>query len=150
MKTAIAQVAAFSLPAFLHQLMKARPAICLPCSFIPGWLNGLLAHFCQRQRFGHHARCLFHPFTGHQTNEIQAITVTALIAEPRSAPLFIIQAKTIRAATFRACAVAVACRYVDPQRRKNMRPAATCGRGYRCYRDRFHWLPSRSPQHMNS
>ncbi|MNN54819.1 hypothetical protein D3C81_1696570 [compost metagenome] len=59
----------------------------------------------------------------HFFNQFQPVTCAALVAEPRPAPLFIIEAKAVRAATYRTRLMTV---FDDlhTQRRENARPVA--------------------------
>ncbi|GAB0736739.1 hypothetical protein LL12F51_43190 [Escherichia coli] len=107
--------------AIFHQRRHGKAHIAFR-GFLPGGLNGQFLHIRHIKHLRHLLRCLSDAVTGHELNQIQTVTIAALAANPRSAPIKIIEAETILAPTFRTGAVPAVFGYINTQYLQNNGP----------------------------
>ena len=121
------QIGAFSRVTLFHQGRHGKAHIAFR-GFLPGGLNGQFLHIRHIKHLRHLLRCLSDAVTGYELNQIQTITIAALAANPRPAPVEVIEAEAILAPTFRAGTVPAVFRYINTQHLQNDGPfSPRCG-----------------------
>ena len=115
------QIGAFSRVALFHQRRHGKAHIAFR-GFLPGGLNGQFLHIRHIKHLRHLLRSLSDAVTGHELNQIQTVTIATLAANPRSAPVKIIEAETILAPTFRTGTVPAVFGYINTQHLQNNGP----------------------------
>ena len=115
------QIGAFSRVALFHQRRNGKAHVTFR-GFLPGRLNRQFLHIRHIKHLRHLLRGLSDAVTGHELNQIQTVTIAALAANPRPAPVKVIEAKTILAPTFRAGTVPAVFGNINTQHLQNNGP----------------------------